>query len=70
MTIRRTTRESTRRTTRQAAREQRRATRAERDRLARELASFSTTAERQELLAILARHDDAEAEPVRALVAA
>jgi ribosomal 50S subunit-associated protein YjgA (DUF615 family) len=46
----------------------RRAARAERSRLRAELASYRTPAELLELDAILERHPDADAEPVRRLI--
>lgn len=52
-----------------ADRQQRRAARVEQDRLRAELAEFRTGAERDEIMAILDRHDDeTEAAPLRALV--
>ena len=47
----------------------RRAQRAERRRLERELATYTTAAELDDLAAILDRHSDAEAAPVREILA-
>lgn len=47
----------------------RRAERAERRRLERELATYTTAAELDDLAAILDRHSDAEAAPVREILA-
>ena len=49
--------------------EQARTRRAERRRLERELATYTTAAELDDLAAILDRHPDAEAAPVREILA-
>ena len=49
-------------------RQARRALRAERARVAAELAAYRTHAERSEIYAILARHPDNIAEPLRQLI--
>lgn len=54
---------------RTADRQQRRTARAQRDRLRHELGEYRTDAERREILAIISRHDEAAAAPLRKFIA-